>query len=84
MSPIQAKWCTYGYFDELVQILAGRRELLGRGVFEIPQLVFHAAVELFRVLLPLQVEFHANGRVLKYYGRKFYIRYAQHCDIERY
>ena len=47
-----------------MKVLAGGRELLGGGVLEVPQLVLHPVVELLRVLLPLQVELAADGRVL--------------------
>lgn len=47
-----------------MQILAGGGKGLGRGIFEVPQLVLHAAVELVRILLALQVELHANCSIL--------------------
>ena len=50
--------------DVLVKVLAGRRELLGGGVLEVPKLVLHPVVELLRVLLPFQVELAADGRIL--------------------
>lgn len=46
-----------------MKILAAGGELLGRGVLEVPELVLHAAVELLRVLLALEVKLDADRRV---------------------
>ena len=47
-----------------VQVLARRRERLGRGEFKVPQFVLHPTVEFVGILLSLRVEFHANRRIL--------------------
>lgn len=46
-----------------MKILAASGELLRGRVFEVPQLVFHSAVEFLRILLPLHVELDADRRV---------------------
>lgn len=47
-----------------MKVLARSRERLGSGKLKVPQFVLHPAVELVRILLPLGMEFHANGRIL--------------------
>ena len=57
-------FCPYHDVNVFVEILTRSGERLGRRKFKVPQFVFHAAVEFVRILFPLGMEFHANGRVL--------------------
>lgn len=54
---------TYDDLEILVKIFTASGELFRGGVFEVPELVLHSAVEFLWILLPLQVELDADRRV---------------------